>query len=364
MNIKKFKPSWQSNIALVMVILLFPLLLNLFLNATYYDDRYKKALAIQKPHDLFIGNSLISRFDFKLLGDLMPNRKVYGIKVSASSPAMWYRIIKNDVLPSGAKPEAIYFILRANLVVSPIVAPATSQQIRILRHSAQNEPFFLQEIKNSPNTLGLRFLFTSVYAIQSLNEIFDWYLTNITMLLSHGSYQNTFINSGHGDRMKIRFDFLDSLNTRMEERRFSAVNKVLTKVQGYKPKPTNFKEALPNSYLPHIISLLQNNDILPVFIYVKVLEMKEDKQVKLTIYDKNFRDDLKEYLTQNGAVYIEEDIPLTRDMFADFLHLDYEYVPYYTKQFLKTYGDECKTSVEQYVTTCNTWKFFNEQATK
>ncbi|MBF0445358.1 MAG: hypothetical protein HQL68_07190 [Magnetococcales bacterium] len=348
-----------------MIVLLLPLGVNLFLKSSYYNDQGLKRLAAEKPQDFFLGNSILaSRIDIPLLKKLLPQRKISFAAYSASKPNLWYRIIKNDLIASGARPETIIFFLFGNELLQPISLPSQGNHaLMAMRKSVANEPIVKREMLASHPLLTVKYFLMSLYAIQSLHNDINWYLTNLTMFLSQPSYREALLERKKANHMRIRAGILDSVNKLMERTGSTGVSQMAEiGVNGQFIQRLDFADALPRSYLPEILELLNSHGILPVFIQVNSLH-RLNRQGEVFEFDRLLHRELGQYLSAHGAVYIDEseDSVVSSDMFADLTHIHNSYKAYYTKYFVRRYGDKCSDNFStESGLKCQSWRFLTD----
>ncbi|MBF0381181.1 MAG: hypothetical protein HQL69_09195 [Magnetococcales bacterium] len=333
----------------------------------------------KQPHDIFIGNSILDRLDPDVMSRMLPQRKHVIMRFSGSLPNLWYRVIKNDIASLEKKPEQVVFLLQSDEIVHPIGVPYNSQTNLVLRKSVVNEPIIWQEILSSEPVKSLRYMILSLYKVQGLRADIEWYLTNIAMFLSNPSYRDAFFSNGAINHIRIRSANLDAVNDRFIKKRKSVINKIIPQ-KNSAVRYTDFATALPKSYLPKIVSLLKASGITPVFIYVKVLDNRNNDG-KLDVYEQKFRDDLGAYLEKHGAVYIDKSFnpTITEDMFADRGHVSIDYTEFYTEDFIYKLGYNCSGDApvapkdvmasvnvpnKKDLPTCENWKFANKTASQ
>ena len=98
-----------------------------------------------------------------------------------------------------------------------------------------------------------------------------------------------------------------------------------------------FAEQLPDSLLPDVVKLAHTHKINLVFIQVKRRPNPDESSI-VTPWEQQYTDALKKYVTEQGFGFhdFNGDPEIKAKHFWDDSHIEYEYMPFYTRHFVST----------------------------
>lgn len=269
-------------------------------------------LETEKPDILFIGNSITDGgLDEKELS-IKLNKKVSKVAIGGSHTAWWMLYIKNVILNSSYKPKYLVIIFRRNILTLP--------ELRVKGRYYRNLAPLMTDDESLLNNLAYKrslsplefFLYENFYIFREREfikkQIEDWVKGKISLLFSNDkSLANKTIkkvfSTSHFDMQRLR------KSQDKEE-------KILDSEQ------YDFNLAVESSFLPHMIEMLKNAGVKPIFIASKMrTSAKNHKQ------HPNYKDyfkDLRKYLNNKNIPFyiLASDKRLQENHYADGDHFN------------------------------------------
>jgi hypothetical protein len=270
---------------------------------------HREYIETHHPQIVLMGDStLFFGVDSEALTE-QTGKSVYTINYGGMSSAMWYLIMKNNIVDSSYKPEHLVIVFRSTILTAPGFRVLGYNLKRLDEYARPKDYVFIQNsyvnLMNPAQFMSEKYFPLYVFR-GKLRDNFDAYLRYTAPALAGCDKGCT-----------------DGILYEMQEHRF--VN--LSFIEGdanasesylYTNRQLDFDASLKNSYLPELIEMAKENGIDLVFVRIKV--MADVPQSKLDAYNNA----LSSYLAENNVSYIDfgADSRFTKDHFQDFLHLN------------------------------------------
>lgn len=282
------------------------------------DDDYKRLDATRieetQPRVVLVGDSILAlSVDPPGLAREM-NVPVYGIGIPGSASAVWYLVIKNDVVPaSGPRPDLLVLIARDTILTRPGYRVYGSYFSQIDEYATSDEPELIQRAYiNLMNPLdNLAEGYFPIYGSRwRVRETLDYYLRyTMTSLL---------LDCGRGCTSEAMSHVFEAAN--MEQNILGdAVDAAETYL--YTAEAFNFADQVDRSFLPEIIRLCKENGIQLVVVRTKTLRYSQTSEPAAL---KRYIEDLSAYLKANDVALLDfsHDPRIKEEYFIDPLHLN------------------------------------------
>jgi hypothetical protein len=138
-----------------------------------FDHAPLSAVRKKKPDYVLIGNSMVkTRFDRRVLNELLAPRRTLLVANDSSRSAMWYAMFKNYVVASGHRPRRVLFFFRDVELTAPRAGTSGDNRGRLERVSLPEEPVI--EARLSPPWTDpierLRYRFEQDVPVRRLRE--------------------------------------------------------------------------------------------------------------------------------------------------------------------------------------------------
>lgn len=276
----------------------------------YFRVNHRKHLEAAKPEIVLMGDStLLLGMDPELLEE-ETGKPVYSMAYGGMSSAMWYLIMKNNLVDSTHKPEHLVIVFRTTILTAPGFRVQGYNLKRLDEYARPKDYLFIQNsfvnLMNPFELMAEKYFPLYVFRSDLRNEL-DAYLRYSAPAL---------IGCDRG--------CTDGTLYSMQEHRFVNLSFIegdanASEAHLYTDYQLDFEARVDESYLPEMIEMAKENDIHLVFTRIKVLA--NVPQYKLDAYN----DALSVYLAENNVSYIDlgSDPRFTEDQhFADFLHLN------------------------------------------
>lgn len=283
-----------------------------------FDAFYKRDglqnIATKKPQIVMVGDSVFMRgVDRPKLAE-ETGKTVYGIGVAGSASALWYAVLKHEVVPSPHKPEILIIVFRDTMLTTPGYRVHGSYFTQLDEYATPNDTLIIERAYvNLMNPLEkMAEGFFPLYGSRlSLRETLDYYIrysggklllgcnaecTNIAMgtVFGAGNMEQNIL----GDAIGTAESYL------------------------YTPHALDFKRQLDRSFLPEIVRLCNENGIQLVLVRTKTMRYPDEESEPLEL--KNYMNDMAAYLESNGVILLDygQETSLKEEFFYDPLHLN------------------------------------------
>ena len=275
---------------------------------------YQQDIDKRRPDIVLLGDSLAaSNVDPNLLSNML-DKTVYDISISGSPSALWYLVIKNNILLAKHKPAYLIIVFRDTMLTTP-------------DYRVQGSYFDqINEFANSNDQLLIQLAF--VNKMNWLEKLADQYLP------PYGSSMNfrASIDATLRDVAPRLFMHCNSSCVGGALANVFQENRFLSKVMGdaidsagdylYTPENLNFQNQVNQSFLPEIVSMCKENNIQLVLVRSKTRDFTHElpNAGPLSIY----MSQLAAYSKQNNIILLDfmSDSRITPDFYTDSLHFN------------------------------------------
>jgi hypothetical protein len=277
------------------------------------STQYRDAIASQQPEIVVLGDSMVQEnVDAKALASRL-GRTVYSIGYPGSSSAVWYLIVRHEIVEAPVKPRTLVILFRDTMLTQPShrISPFDDKAVDVfasMDDSLVLERAFLNQI----NSLGkLMEAYVPFYASQGAIQ------AEVSQALRYGSARWIM------DCSRKCVD--DAVLTVLGRSRMSAetVQQEVVSVESplYSARALNFDARLDESFLPEIVRLCRENNIELIFVrsrkqyYAGMPGEPRGLQAYLG--------GLQEYLDANGVAYLDMngDPRLVPAIYTDPIHV-------------------------------------------
>ena len=268
-----------------------------------------------RPRIVLLGNSLLMRGVDRGTLQRSLGVPVYHIGVQGSASALWYTVIKNNiVVVPGDKPDLLIIIFRDTTMTMPDYRVQGSYFEQLDEYTAPGDELLIQRaFVNRMNLLDkLAENYLPVYGsrFQVRNSLENRIRSSVVRPLFKCDLPCT------DQAMYVVFSDDNMAEHYMEDTLASAETYL------YSDYAYDFKARVNESFLPEMIRLCQENDIQLVLVRMKTLKYAygDSEPPGLIQYTR----DLSDYLQQNDVVFFDfnRDARLTGEHFYDLVHLN------------------------------------------
>lgn len=290
-----------------------------------FDDNlrmnHRDYLNEEKPEIMILGDSTLrNSVIFDQLGEAL-DMDVYGVAVPSSTTALWYLILKNNIITAEHKPAYLVIFTRETIMTTPEYRVGSGNNFTIIdEYAASDEPqlterSFLQKM-SVPERITARYL--PVFGER------DQVRGSINYRIDH----SLPVLNGCGDFCVNKA--LNNIFLGETDRQAAQEQQTRTESFLWELKRLIFSRQLDRSYLPEIERMTRENDIQLILVEMKTHHSPPSTTTSLLL-DRYMRD-LRAYCAEKGIVYISfsDDPRLTRDLFPDGFHLAEKTMPMFT----------------------------------
>lgn len=287
---------------------------NLRLNHQVYLDE-------KRPEMMMMGDSTLKdSVIFDQLGEEL-GIDVYGVAVPGSTTALWYLILKNNVLTAEHKPDYLVLYTRETMMTTPEFRVDGGYFATIDEYAADDEPLLLER-SYLQQTSGLEQVVTRYVPVFGQR---DELRGSINYRIDH-----TLPLIFQCGEACVK-DILDTIFAGAVDKK--AVLAAQNRMENFlwEMKRLFFHRQLERSYLPEIERMTRENDIQLILVEMKTFRSPPSTTTLLLL--NRYKRDLRAYCAEKGIVYISfaDDPRLTRDLFPDGFHLAVEAMPMFTE---------------------------------
>jgi len=278
------------------------------------NDEHLRALEKAKPDIVLIGDSTLhygvdaAQFSEEI------NINSYALAVPGSATAAWYLVMKNIILESPKRPSHVIILFRDTMLTTPYFR-TTGRYFELLDDYAQrNEPVLTELIyKNQMNPVErLLEQYLPLYSArwdvrEEIDDLLRHRIPSIIFGCTHECSQQAIASVLGREVDMVAFNQM-----------------VNDSGEGlYSPEAMNFDKQVGGSFLPVLIDLAHQNDLILVFIRTRTLNFPTAASEPLEL--RKYMKSLHSYLAQYPDVYLidlSQDTRLNDSLFIDSLHLN------------------------------------------
>lgn len=285
---------------------------------------WKEKLEIQKSDVIFMGDSVlfegINPIQFEEISGIKP----LFVAIPGSSSALWYAIIKNNIILADASPKYLFIFFRDTMLTTPDFRVTGKYFTMLDEFASPNDTLIVQKAYvNSMNRCE-----------QLLERYFPLYGNRIDLRNSidyRMKYTSPFRLLACGEEcvdQSISDAFSkDKMIPAIQERLVTESEDYL-----YDGKNLDFNRQFNFSFLPEIISLLNQRQIQPVFVQVKTLKYETSHPSAAIM---RYFNALETFASDHNIPYLTylSDDRINKEYFVDEIHLTDEGQTFFTSLF-------------------------------
>jgi hypothetical protein len=282
---------------------------------------YLKDMNALQPEIVFIGDSTLRWGVDENVVSASLGRKIEKIGIQGSASALWYLLIKNNILQADHRPNMILLFFRDTMLTDPAYRVYGDYFLKIDEYGNDSNQTLINKAYSTPLSQVDRFLlrFLPLYAERA--NIQNWVNSWLQPLLS-GSIARCDETCIEDAKASV-FAF-ERLNPEVYSHDVEA-----TETQLYTLDKLLFNRQYPNSFLPDIITLCKwyRVDLVLVRLGTTRFADKADEPFLL----QNYLRELASKMEQEGVTFLEWDynaVPLSG--YRDSVHLNPEGRDIYT----------------------------------
>ena len=277
---------------------------------------YQEHINETNPHIVLLGDSTLEDSISEAPVTEGLGYQTYRIGKPGSASAVWYLILKNQIATSSVKPKQLVIFSRASMLTTPdyrttgkyeesIVELALPADSLITERAYQSQMNPLeQNLDRYFPLFGYR-----AYLRKSIENLVKYHAPNQILDVRPKDVENALGNV-----------FDDQFGSR----ELVELNNMITMAETYlhEEERLDFYAQLPNSFLPEIVRLCEENEIQLTFVYTQTIY--EDQDPKTTRLLNAYRSDLFQYAAENNIQILDylNDERLTPDFFNDPVHMN------------------------------------------
>jgi hypothetical protein len=310
---------------LIVVLIIFSLYIPIRYDVHYpreigplFDSFYKRvslrAIAIEQPQMVVLGDSVFMRgVDLNQLA-AETGKTVYGIGVAGSASALWYIVVKNNIVPSPFKPEALIIVFRDTMLTTPGYRVNGSYFKQLDEYATPNDHLLIERayvnLMNPLEKISERY-FPLYGSRLSLRETLDYYIRysgNKTLFGCDNRCTDKAMGIVYGAANMEKNILGDAIGT--------------AESYLYTPEALDFNSQLNRSFLPEMVRLCNENGIQLILVRTKTMRYPDEASEPLAL--KTYMENMSAYLDANGVILLDfgQDDRLKTKYFFDPLHLN------------------------------------------
>ncbi len=280
-----------------------------------------------KPEIVLMGDSTLREsVDFELLSAQM-GTQTYGIAIPGSSSALWYLILKNNVVHSMHKPPYLVIFFRDAVLTTPDFRVDGRYFIMVDEFAAPQEDLLVEySYLRKMNWLErIAAAHLPLYGDRAnLRERIDYRLNHFLPIRLMGCGEVCVDEA-------IVSVFESEVDLDVLEREIDMADSYLWENQNL-----IFDRQVEKSYLPEIIRMAKENGMQLVLMEVKTLPRPRSSTA--TLLRKAYFNSLRAYLEEQGVIFYSfaDEPRLTKKYYFDAIHLNLEGKAYFTQILAET----------------------------
>ena len=268
---------------------------------------------INYPQIVLLGDSTLNLgIDQESLAK-QTRKSVYSMGTPGSASALWYLLLKNNIIDAKVKPQYVVVVFRDAILTAPGYRVQGSYFEVIDEYAQRNEPVFIEKsftnLMNPLERIADKYLPLYVTRAQIRRNI-DARIRYLAPPIL--GCDRTCVDYALGELF---------LGADLEP---GALVDAVGAAESYlyTPNQLDFDAQIERSFLPDMIALTKENDIELVFVRIKVETITTTDAPELNSY----LVDLRTYLKSQEVVLLDygEDPRLTHEYFRDVIHLNEE----------------------------------------
>jgi hypothetical protein len=321
-------------ISIVCLMLFFPALYRTDLFSSDNKEDIASLIKLIKqsnPDYIFIGNSML---DSRINPDhlyVLTGKKSFLLWRGGVETAVWYLMLKNLIIPSGVRPQAVFIFFRDTFLTEPQFRTEGVYRNDIRSFSMDNETVLDGILRKD----------------KSIRELFAGRIGDLYPILEN-KFQEVIANISEACIKRMCKIFsrnfeISQVNTILNFSNFRHIETDGENIAVESAINYNFTAALPGSFLPRMIKLAKENHVPLVFIRVQRRPVNNMPPVQSPVL-KQYVKELADYLKQENMGFYDftGDPRITLDMYGSGDHIDKNKKKLYTEFFADTLKDMLK----------------------
>jgi len=286
------------------------------------DMTHRDQIDAQKPQVILLGDSMVEEnVDLPALSDAL-GRTIHRVSYPGAASAMWYLSIKNNILLSGHRPQALVILFRDSTLTTPDYRVGGSYDQALDTLAGEDEELLIRlAYLNQMNPLE-----------RTARQYFPWYVYGFRFRNGVdfiNRYALTRVLLGCGKRC-VDTAYLNVFNFRTTAAPTANDTVAQSESMLYTDEALDFTAQVGDSFLPEIMRLCRENNIPLILVRGKTISFVGiPKPPGLDGYIL----ELKDYLLKNGVPFadLEADGRLGVKDYIDRFHVQPEARGMYTQ---------------------------------
>jgi len=273
------------------------------------------------PEIIFMGDSTLEvSCDCNQLSEVL-GKQTYRIASPGSSTALWYLILKNNIILASHKPAYLVLFFRDTILTTPGFRVDGGEYFDIIdEYAAADEPVLLERSYLSKMSLPEKWMARHLPIFADRDQVrasIDYRINHTLPVLS--GCGEVCVSNALNTIYSVELD---------ENAAFLAQNQIETYLWG--ADKLLFNRQLPRSFLPEIERITRENDIQLILVEMK--NLRKAPTIITAWLHKLYMSDLYAYAEDHGIPIISfaDDPRLPEEYFADGIHLKREKMSYFT----------------------------------
>lgn len=296
------------------------------------DLSYQEEIMQNDPSVVILGDSTLKHsINQNELSELL-GVETYRIANPGSASALWYLILKNNIATSPVKPAQLVIFSRASMLTTPEYR-TTGKYEPIIASAALPEDTLVIERAYLSQMSGLEKLADQYIPLYAYRPRLREALENISKF--------RIPNQLLGVRLKdVERSLGDVFDEQFGARELGELSNMITQAEVYlhESERLDFDAQLPNSFLPEIVRICNENEIQLILVYTQTIY--EDQSPATAKMLEDYRQALFEYAAENDIQVIDYlgDERVQPSFFDDPVHMNAEGASRFTKIFAEDFA--------------------------
>jgi hypothetical protein len=279
------------------------------------------------PDIVLLGDSMLENGVDVTIASTITGKKIEKISIPGSASALWYLILKNNIVKASTKPDYLAIFFRDSLLTIPEYRVNGEYFFKIDEYASDTDMILIQKAFITPRStienMSLRYipLFSERVKIQ------NWINTRFQSLLP-GIFESCDSNCVENAKGTV-FSF-SRLKPDVYGKNVTAFESTL-----YTPDRMFFETQVSKSFLPDIIDLCKGANIKLVLVRMGTTRYSSKSEEPILL--KYYLSSLENYVKVAGVVYIDTAYRygITKDQYMDSVHLNPEGKKMFSEEFAK-----------------------------
>jgi len=282
-----------------------------------FDNRirmlYADILNEEQPEIFLLGDSMLETNVGEKVTARQLDKKVHMVSIPGTASAIWYLILKNNILTTEHKPEYLILFFRDSMITVPGYRVNGRYLDLVDELASPDDELLIERAYINQKTPFERFMeaYIPLYGARwNIRENID----------SHIRYTlgNPILNCDKAcmdDAMEIVF-LDDNLDLTFLSNAINAADNDI-----YTRDALNFEDQVDNSFLPEIIRLCRENNIKLIMVRMPIIRFKDEAMSPPELND--YIQSLNAYLDENNVPFLDFDrMDIPAEYYRDVLHLN------------------------------------------